>query len=230
MNKDTMFTFLDAWMSAMEGRSPSEAIERQEKRGQEEVVRKQRLPKKVNDHNVPNEIFFAGASNDMSWEDRKAITDQNLINYTREQYEKIGIEIIDEHDDLFWNVKLPEGWEVKATDHAMWNEVRDNKGRKRASFFYKAAFYDRDAFIRFDTRYSVDATHVGDPEDYEAWRMSDIIGLVKDGDTIIYSTHAVPATDDYAKDDKIKKELYDLAEAFLKSTYPDYESIYAYWD
>jgi hypothetical protein len=60
--------------------------------------------------------------------------------------------------------------------------------------------------------------------------MSDIIGLVKDGDTIIYSTHTVPATGDYAKDGKVKNELYDQAEAFLKCNYPDYESIYAYWD
>ena len=226
MNNNTMLTFLDAWLNS----DPSGAIERQEKRGQEEVVRKQRLPKKVNDHNVPNEIFFAGVTKDMSWEDRKAVTDQNVINYTKTMYKNVGIEILDSYDDLFWNVKLPEGWEVKATDHTMWNEVRDNKGRKRASFFYKAAFYDRDAFIRFNTRYSVEATHVGDPGDYEAWRMSDIIGLVKDGDTIIYSTHTVPATDDYVKDDKIEKELYELAEAFLKNNYPDYESIYTYWD
>ena len=146
MNNNTMLTFLDAWLDS----DPSGAIERQEKRGQEEVVRKQRLPKKVNDHNVPNEIFFAGVTKDMSWEDRKAVTDQNVINYTKTMYKNVGIEILDSYDDLFWNVKLPEGWEVKATDHTMWNELVDDKSRKRASFFYKAAFYARDAFIRFN--------------------------------------------------------------------------------
>lgn len=31
----------------------------------------------------------------------------------------------------------------------------DDKGRKRMNFFYKAAFYDRDAFVNFNTRYSI---------------------------------------------------------------------------
>ncbi len=38
----------------------------------------------------------------------------------------------------------------------MWNELVDDKGRVRASFFYKGAFYDRDAFINFNTRYSIE--------------------------------------------------------------------------
>ncbi len=51
-------------------------------------------------------------------------------------------------DEMFCEATLPEGWEVKATDHSMWSELVDNEGTKRASIFYKAAFYDRHAFMR----------------------------------------------------------------------------------
>lgn len=50
-------------------------------------------------------------------------------------------------DDLFCNATLPAGWTTAATDHSMWNNLLDNRGLIRATFFYKAAFYDRDAFM-----------------------------------------------------------------------------------
>lgn len=231
MNNDTMLTLLDAWLSAEEGINPSEAIERQEKRGQDEVVRKQRLPKKINSNSIPNELLLKDITPNMDYDTRKIIEDRNLIDYTREQYEKMGIEIIDEYDDLFWNVKLPEGWKIKATDHTMWNELRDNKDRKRAIFFYKAAFYDRDAFIRFETRFnlSVDKVAPSDAE-YEVWEKSDFIGTIKDGDVIISQTRTVPPSGDYFKDNIIKKELWEELETFMKDHYSDYKNIHAYWD
>ncbi len=51
-------------------------------------------------------------------------------------------------DDLFREAKLPEGWTKRATEHSMWSEIVDETGEARASVFYKAAFYDRRAFIR----------------------------------------------------------------------------------
>jgi hypothetical protein len=53
------------------------------------------------------------------------------------------------------SVKLPEGWHIKATDHSMWSNLVDDKGRNRASIFYKAAFYDREAFLSFNRRFSM---------------------------------------------------------------------------
>lgn len=74
----------------------------------------------------------------------------------KEQYEAMGIKVIGDSkgDKLFLDVELPIGWQIKNTDHSMWNELVDDKGRVRATFFYKAAFYDRDAFINFDRRYN----------------------------------------------------------------------------
>jgi hypothetical protein len=43
---------------------------------------------------------------------------------------------------------LPDGWQKRATDHDMWSELVDADGVVVASMFYKAAFYDRRAFLR----------------------------------------------------------------------------------
>jgi hypothetical protein len=232
MNRtDDMMTLLDAWFLAERGEDHSKAIENQEKRGQAEVVRTQRLPRKLNDHSVPREIFWAGTTQDMDYETKRQITSANIEAYTRIQYEKMGIEIISETDDLFWNVKLPEGWEVKATNHSMWNEVRDNKGRKRMTFFYKAAFYDKSAFSNLQTRFQLDVTHTANPDsDYEVWKASDFQGTVKDGEVIICQTKCIPATGDYSKDDKIKDGLLEELKLFMKDHWPEYKSVHAYWD
>ena len=231
MNNDNMITFMDAMLYAMEGESPSKAIENQERRGQQTVVRNQRLPKKLNDHSVPNDIRCNGVKDSMEWEERNEIVTQNNIEYTKQQYEKMGIIIVEEYDDLFWNVELPKGWKIEATDHNMWNNLFDDKGRKRANFFYKAAFYDRDAFINFDTRFHVSVDHVADADsDYEVWKNSDYQGTVKDGEEIIFSTECVSATGNYWKDDKVKDSLRKQLEKYMNEHYPNYEDINSYWD
>lgn len=231
MNNDNMITFMDAILYAMEGENPSKAIENQERRGQQSVVRNQRLPKKLNDVCLPNEVRWNGVEDSMEWEERHKIIMQNNIKYTRQQYEKMGIVIVDECDDLFYNVVLPEGWKIEATDHSMWNNLFDNKGRKRADFFYKAAFYDRDAFINFNTRYQTIVTRVADESsDYEVWKNSDYQGIVKDGEIVIFSTECIPPVGDYDSDNKIKDALRVKLDAYMKENYPDYENINAYWD
>lgn len=51
-------------------------------------------------------------------------------------------------DRLFCSVTLPKGWKKKATEHSMWSDLLDDKDVKVAAIFYKAAFYDRSAFMR----------------------------------------------------------------------------------
>ncbi len=50
-------------------------------------------------------------------------------------------------DPLFREAHLPDGWLKRATDHTMWSEIVDDHGQVRAKIFYKAAFYDQDAFL-----------------------------------------------------------------------------------
>lgn len=210
---DNEIAFFDALLYAQEGESPSKAIENQEKRGQQMVVEYRLLPKATN-----------RCSNI-----RPKCDD---FEFTKAQYEKMGIKIIDEYDDLFWNVQLPDGWEIKATSHPKWNDLFDDKGRKRASFFYKAAFYDRDAFIDFETRYGISVEHVADSSsDYAVWRKSDCRGYVKDCDKIIYSTKAMHSYDDYfEQEEKVEKPLHKILEDYMTEHYPDYKDVNAYWD
>lgn len=99
-------------------------VEDAEKSGQSRMIAKKQLPIKANSRTINN-------------------------NQLRKKYQELGIEILSEADEYFYNVKLPSNIEIKATDHAMWNEVYQD-GNKIASFFYKASFYDKDAFISFD--------------------------------------------------------------------------------
>jgi len=68
-----------------------------------------------------------------------------------------GVVITGDADELFYNAQLPEGWELRSTGHALWTDLIDNCGRKRAGLFYKAAFYDRRAeFFAIDVRFVVE--------------------------------------------------------------------------
>lgn len=66
---------------------------------------------------------------------------------SRKDFEALGIVFGENVDDLFVNVTLPEGWRVEPTEHSMWSNLVDVNGRVVATIFYKAAFYDRQAFI-----------------------------------------------------------------------------------
>jgi hypothetical protein len=104
-------------------------IERAEARGQADLVKSADFPRKM--MGVCKEQVAAGT----------------------------GIVFGENVNDLFVSVTLPDGWKLVATDHNMWSDLVDNKGRKRASVFYKAAVYDRDAFARFNKYYNVKNTY-----------------------------------------------------------------------
>jgi hypothetical protein len=53
-------------------------------------------------------------------------------------------------DGVFREATLPPGWVKVATGHDMWSEIHDETGRKRVAVFYKAACYDRNAFMRLE--------------------------------------------------------------------------------
>jgi hypothetical protein len=102
------------------GRNPG-AIERQEAEGQQQLVLDTALPTKGLSE-LPAEWGIA---------------------IPESQY-RVGRP----NDPLFTDVKLPKGWTILPTDHSMWSKLVDETGVERASIFYKAAYYDRDAYIR----------------------------------------------------------------------------------
>lgn len=61
--------------------------------------------------------------------------------------QEMGVVRGEKVDEIFYRAVLPEGWKIVPTDHSMWSDLVDASGTKKASIFYKAAFYDRRASI-----------------------------------------------------------------------------------
>lgn len=139
-----------------------------------------------------------------------------------EQLEKMGIEVDGNYDELFLKVKLPKGWRKEATDHSMWSHLLDDKGRKRASIFYKAAFYDRRSDMHLDRRFNIERN----------WDLKNQIQyVVKDGDSVIYETEKSKVFEDGDREQyKVGDEIREVAEAWLKDKYPDWQNHLAYWE
>lgn len=189
------------------------AIERQEEQGQQELVNGSQLPR-----------YLRG-----SWKKEEAIED----------YLKLGIEVwipfkgkmsrifkaanLDlDKDALFISAKLPDGWKLEATDHSMWSHLLDVKGNKRASIFYKAAFYDRDAFIAFENRYGFKDEYLKGQKDVHGLDMRIAQAYdFKDNKALWQSEpHGFDESD--ANINAVNKYLTD--------NFPDYKNPHAYWD
>lgn len=102
-------------------------------------------------------------------------------------------------DALFREVTLPPGWKYKPTDHALWSNLVDDKGVERARMFYKAAFYDREAFISFNSRYQI-RTDGPDYNDRPAYYRGPYTGRVidtKHGDKVIFEVGPTMSDDLY---------------------------------
>jgi len=149
---------------------------------------------------------------------RSFVANETLpIQCPRAELEQIGFVFGKPVDDLFVSVQFPAGWRKQATDHSMWSDLLDEKGRKRGSIFYKAAFYDRDAFMRINRRYSTVCT-------YDNPRVAQI----KDGDTIIWQSQ--PYAGEKTLSFEISEELGGIAETMLTEMFPDWKNPLAYWD
>jgi len=90
----------------------------------------------------------------MEAEGQQQLVDSNVLptemrSEDREKLELLGVQFLEivPDDYLFTYVTLPEGWKVIPTEHNMWTTLVDGKGKEIASIFYKAAFYDRKAFL-----------------------------------------------------------------------------------
>jgi len=141
----------------------------------------------------------------------------------RAAFEAMGIAFLGEADDLFAYVELPEGWEKRATGHAMHSDLLDELGRLRASIFYKAAFYDRSAHMRPVAYYRIETEPEGGYTDnYLADKEKSQIGRV------------VGANDVVAFEVKVDPGHHSPERAacveWLEENRPDFQDTSAYWD
>ncbi|MFF2522277.1 hypothetical protein [Streptomyces liangshanensis] len=85
----------------------------------------------------------------------------------REEFEALGFRFGEPTpgDPLFMSATLPDGWTREASEHDMWSYIVDAYGRRRASMFYKAAWYDRCASMNLlpVDRYLADQLGKGQP-------------------------------------------------------------------
>ena len=222
-------TTRDGMLYAMTGSGGEQAIYDSEARGQAEMVKSESLPVRTN--------FCSDAD-----------------------LEAMGIELGKpfEEDDIFRPAVLPDGWVRKGTEHSMWSEIVDGRGRKRLSIFYKAAFYDRSAHVSAEKRFNVlnggsfrcrlpDYDRDNDPHSYgEAPGDRDyVVCDFGQGDAPI-ELHRVEVPDapdtPLARDDTPEREAEwnvfweadrdasKAATAWLAERYPDHEQPAAYWD
>lgn len=174
----------------------SEAIEAQESQGQSSFVGSDTLPTKL------------------STEDKLILELNGFIFFGKVP-----------GDDIFQYITMPGGWKKARTDHSMWSDLLDDKGRKRGSIFYKAAFYDRDAHMNLNCRISFGMNHDNENEEVVEF-------LVKDHDgTIIHAFEPIKLTGDPSKDYDIKySNRSPECLQWMNDNFPNYKDPAAYWD
>lgn len=132
--------------------------------------------------------------------------------------EKLGFRFGGDYDDLFFKCEFPTGWRKKPTEHSMWSEIVDEKGRKRGMIFYKAAFYDRSAHAHLEARFGVSKYEDTGTKGERAVAVTDCGGTLE--------TFGTYKDGEYAKGDALAAKAVE----WLKKNYPDYENPLAYWD
>lgn len=169
-------------------------IERQEAQGQLDMIESCRLPRQISTAGV-------------TWD--------KLV-------EQWGISFKPSDDELFNDVTLPSGWQLVATGHSMWSDLLDERGRNRASVFYKAAFYDRSAGMSISRRYAVRYFVERDAEEKPTTCGYEI----KDasGDTVIEKI-GTAAYLDFDAHDKLRAD----ADKRIAELYPEHADPFAYW-
>ncbi len=137
------------------------SIEGEEARGQEELVQSESIPTQMRSEGM------------------------------EEKLKELGFELgeVDESDPLFRSCKLPQDWKREASGHRLWSYIVDERGFRRISISYKAAYYDRRAFMSFVGKPCTAAQDAYDEKarkaigDYPQWD----IERTQDGDISVYT-------------------------------------------
>jgi len=131
-------------------------------------------------------------------------------------------------DPLFRSATLPEGWKKQGSDHAMWSYIVDDKGRRRAGIFYKAAFYDRDAHIGARRRFEINR---GDYNDE-----ANIYHVINDGGREVFRT-GIKKIETYNENREnyyttlgvVEKEQHAACLAWLDEHHPEHKDVDTGW-
>ena len=169
-------------------------IERQEAQGQRDMIEALRLPRHITTCGV-------------TWD--------KLV-------EQWGVSYKPSDDELFNDVTLPAGWQLVATEHSMWSELLDDRGRTRANVFYKAAFYDRRADMRLTLRYVVQFFDQRAPDNNPP---SCGYRIVDQHSGAVVETIGTTFHDEWSEADKLRV----AADKRIAELYPEHANPFAYW-
>jgi hypothetical protein len=151
---------------------------------------------------------------------------KEMTGCTRADFERLGFVFGDDIDELFVTVQLPAGWRKDATDHSMHSNLLDNKGRRRASIFYKAAFYDRRADIHLTRRYDVTMAPTDANGGPVPWEKAQYLAM-----TVTDCGKEIHRTGVYERGAyKADQQLREQALAWLDEHFPNWKNTMAYWD
>lgn len=182
---------------------------------------------------TPGGIEAQEAAGQQSFVANETLPKENMHGCTREKLELMGIQFGEDADDIFVSVKLPSGWKKQATEHSMWSDLLDDKGRVRARIFYKAAFYDRSAHISLCRRYTVRLCPEDRYEtdmDYKKRELGRWAGIVTDCGEEVFLTEWTTLPQDLNERHLEEQKLKDEAEAWLVADYPEWQDETKYWD
>ncbi len=137
---------------------------------------------------------------------------------SREDLAALGFKFGSDVGDLFIQCELPAGWTKRASDHAMYSFLFDSQGRKRATIFYKAAFYDRMAHMSMLRRYEVDVFSDAGEQN------GTFHCVVKDGAAVVFCSGK------WQKDDYDRSRLLEeRCERWLDANFADWRNPLAHW-
>lgn len=128
-NTNLGLVFMDAMIYAVEGDDPSKAMDNAAKRNRDSMKKRTDL--------LP--IFYKGSV------PNKYKKEYDSEEYLQMMYEKCGIKVLEEYDDLFYTVELPEGFTIEYDGR--FGVVKDNSGTKIIWLYRRDKFYDRAAEV-----------------------------------------------------------------------------------
>lgn len=219
--KVRMDPLLEATMGLAVGMSTGSADEAADtimKMGQTEAVNSTQLPIE----GTPGHYKYQGDADEVAEQDRA--------------WKETGIKFGDASaGELFRDAVLPPGWEKRRTDHHLWNDVVDRQGRKRASFFYKGAMWDREAFMNLVHRFHCKTKYFEDSRAVVQFEITDGSTVVHEGRAVNIGEFPEAGTREerllwYDQEKAFKKELHAEAKAWIDERYPDWEKLWGHWD
>jgi hypothetical protein len=138
--------------------------------------------------------------------------------------------------------EFPKGWTTRPTNHYMWSDLLDDKGRVRGTIFYKPDFWDQDAHVKLNRRY-----YARTKRDYE-WldanrdKYTDMHDVRQDQpvtvtiidtanwDKPVWSYGPITAKGYATPWPEFDNALNKLSDEAIQTQFPNHEDVLAYWD